>query len=244
MSKHEGDLIEARNGWAVFCDAASRTDDLETTERAHAALVRFLAKNESDGTWQDFRPHVERYLEEFVQSAKQRGYRRELEGLLEGRKAWQVREYRDALAKCRAVEDAMGPQFDRERFEQLGSAARTTSRLATSYSDAQLAVIRALKGELGIRATTLRITQLKESGKSPEEVAKLAGQWLDALPLDVLYASNVEAVRRWLGEAWDDLHSLSQNYLPKAEAVLDFLERANEKERSPFVLEYCRALEN
>jgi hypothetical protein len=53
----------------------------------------------------------------------------------------------------------------------------------------------------------------------------------------------VEKVRAWLVE-WDRLEEASQRFLPQAEFLMDVLPATDESDFSPFIIQYCRALEN
>ncbi len=53
----------------------------------------------------------------------------------------------------------------------------------------------------------------------------------------------VSIVRNWL-EDWDRLQANSQIYLASAEHLFDVLTESGSSDLSPFVLQYCRALEN
>lgn len=52
------------------------------------------------------------------------------------------------------------------------------------------------------------------------------------------------ALERWFKFEWDKLEDLSKSYLPPAEFLLEQLSRMNISDLSPFIIQYCRALEN
>lgn len=53
----------------------------------------------------------------------------------------------------------------------------------------------------------------------------------------------VDVVQTWF-DRWELLHALTQKFLPSAEQIYDLLEKQKGADYSPFVLQYCRALEN
>ena len=68
--------------------------------------------------------------------------------------------------------------------------------------------------------------------------------------LDIIYAdekitieSYIEEIKRWL-DLWELLDIQSQKYLPIAEFIFDELNKISDPDYAPFVLEYCRTLEN
>jgi predicted RNA methylase len=53
----------------------------------------------------------------------------------------------------------------------------------------------------------------------------------------------IEEIKQWL-DLWDLLDATSQKFLPLAEYLFDELDRIPEADFSPFILQYCRTLEN
>jgi len=53
----------------------------------------------------------------------------------------------------------------------------------------------------------------------------------------------IEEIKRWL-DLWELLDSQSQKYLPIAEFIFDELNKIPDPDYAPFVLQYCRTLEN
>lgn len=53
-----------------------------------------------------------------------------------------------------------------------------------------------------------------------------------------------DIVHRWLGFDWDKLDTLSKQLLPSAEYLFTQLTRFPDTDLSPFIIQYCRALEN
>lgn len=53
----------------------------------------------------------------------------------------------------------------------------------------------------------------------------------------------IQEIKNWF-EYYDLLESKSQKYLPEAEYILDHISKLDNPDYSPFILQYCRALEN
>jgi hypothetical protein len=53
----------------------------------------------------------------------------------------------------------------------------------------------------------------------------------------------IEFVRKWLVD-WARLDKLTQEFLPSGELLLDVIQKSHSNDYSPFILQYCRALEN
>ncbi len=89
---------------------------------------------------------------------------------------------------------------------------------------------------------------IKQSSRDDEEkLARIAAR-IDAFTESTVaetktYREYVEVVQTWLNR-WETLDSLTQKFLPSAEQIYDLLERQTDADFSPFVLQYCRALEN
>lgn len=58
-----------------------------------------------------------------------------------------------------------------------------------------------------------------------------------------LIESYVTEIKSWF-DYYDVLESKSQKYLPEAEYILDHISKLDNPDYSPFILQYCRALEN
>lgn len=54
----------------------------------------------------------------------------------------------------------------------------------------------------------------------------------------------IEIVKTWLRFEWDILDALSQKYLPSAEYLFENLAEQADADLSPFIIQYCRTLEN
>lgn len=60
---------------------------------------------------------------------------------------------------------------------------------------------------------------------------------------EVKIESYIKEIRRWFNE-FDFLELKSQTYLPQAEFIYDQISQLESPDYSPFILQYCRALEN
>ena len=92
----------------------------------------------------------------------------------------------------------------------------------------------------------LRIKNIERNEE--ERIFKLC-QTLDQ-KLNIIYKEQtltienyIEGIKRWL-DLWDILDIESKKFLPIAEFIFDELNRIPEADYSPFIVQYCRALEN
>lgn len=82
-----------------------------------------------------------------------------------------------------------------------------------------------------------------------EKILKLNRQ-LDSSISEILdnhkvsIASYREILEQWFSFEWDKFEDLSRSYLPSAEYLFDNLKKLENPDLSPFILQYCRALEN
>ncbi len=102
-----------------------------------------------------------------------------------------------------------------------------------------------LQALTGIRE---QIDVIKQSSRDDEEKLALISQqlekWSNRSTSDAnALAGYVSVVQRWLDQ-WDKLDPMTQQFLPSAEHLYDELERLNASDFSPFVIQYCRSLEN
>ena len=55
----------------------------------------------------------------------------------------------------------------------------------------------------------------------------------------------IPMIRSWLAESgWEHLEKNSQSFLPQAEMLFDGIKQSDADDYSPFIIQYCRALEN
>lgn len=91
--------------------------------------------------------------------------------------------------------------------------------------------------------------QIQNLPREEEEKLFKLYQRIDS-KLDKLYKKEnqtiqnyVEEVKRWL-DLWESLDPQSQKFLPIAELIYDELSRLQDADYAPFVVQYCRTLEN
>ena len=82
-----------------------------------------------------------------------------------------------------------------------------------------------------------------------EKILKLNKQ-LDESVSNILNNQNVsladykDILEQWFSFEWDKFEDLSKSFLPSAEYLFDNLKKLENPDLSPFILQYCRALEN
>lgn len=91
--------------------------------------------------------------------------------------------------------------------------------------------------------------QIQKLPREEEEKLFKLYQKIDA-KLDNVYRKEqqtiheyIEEVKRWL-DLWENLDSQSQKFLPIAELIFDELSKLHDADYAPFVVQYCRTLEN
>ncbi len=91
--------------------------------------------------------------------------------------------------------------------------------------------------------------QIQKSPREDEEKLFKLCQKIDA-KLDTVYnkehqtiESYIEEIKRWL-DLWEILDLQSQKFLPIAEFIFDELSKLQDPDYAPFVVQYCRTLEN
>ncbi|MHB8109616.1 MAG: methyltransferase domain-containing protein [Syntrophorhabdaceae bacterium] len=124
--------------------------------------------------------------------------------------------------------------------EDIDQIKQTTKRTERKV-DEMLNVIKLLQNEF---------VYLKNAPNELEDKLILFGEELDD-KIELLMAENggqiekyVNIVKRWMSFYWDKLEELSKQYLPSAEYLFTQLSKLPNCDLSPFILQYCRALEN
>lgn len=94
---------------------------------------------------------------------------------------------------------------------------------------------------------TLRMLMNIPADVEQDELEDVIGQmteWIDKVMANQRTAdSYILNVRQW-SIGWEQLHGNSQVFLPQAELLFESITRTEGKDYSPFILQYCRALEN
>lgn len=116
--------------------------------------------------------------------------------------------------------------------------------------DGALQALESVTAEIMSRLNQMQseIQSIKDTPRSDEEKIARIYQQLDTLAANSAARQKTEAdyrpiVEQWLWD-WDRLSAKSQTYLVSAEFLLDEIYRVSGTDYSPFVLQYCRALEN
>ncbi|KAA9023546.1 hypothetical protein [Niallia endozanthoxylica] len=90
-----------------------------------------------------------------------------------------------------------------------------------------------------------KIHSIKISALDTEEKMLLINDKLDGLLSENIEIDTyISIVKRWLSFDWDQLDSYSKSYLPTAEFLFGELSKLPDVDLSPFILQYCRTLEN
>jgi predicted RNA methylase len=91
---------------------------------------------------------------------------------------------------------------------------------------------------------------IKSSIASPEDKLSLLCSELDS-KIEILLENNIDQIKKfevmlskWFEFEWDKLENLSKSYLPTAELLFSQLSKIESADLSPFIIQYCRALEN
>lgn len=92
------------------------------------------------------------------------------------------------------------------------------------------------------------IESIKRSSRDEEEkLARMYSKldlWMEAAAAQKQTMEEyTTVVKKWLGY-WDQLDPLTRKFLPSAEHLYDELEKVEADDFSPFVVQYCRSLEN
>lgn len=91
------------------------------------------------------------------------------------------------------------------------------------------------------------IKQIKFEGQNEREVLQsMIGKIDNTVKKITLetYDSYVEKTKEWIVPHWDKLHDLSKRLLPSADMLFENIERLENSDPSPYILQYCRSLEN
>lgn len=90
--------------------------------------------------------------------------------------------------------------------------------------------------------------EIKQMPREVEEKINRLNKSLDEKLSSMLFEqkqldSYIEEIKKWF-DYYELLESKSQKYLPEAEYILDHISKLDNPDYSPFILQYCRALEN
>ena len=91
---------------------------------------------------------------------------------------------------------------------------------------------------------------ISEEDNDSERIEDAVKQIEDWITNSISYQSTsieqyISAVCLWLTiDRWEQLDVASQSFLPQAELLFENIEQTNSQDYSPFIIQYCRALEN
>lgn len=96
----------------------------------------------------------------------------------------------------------------------------------------------------------LSFEKIKNGPSGLEDKLHMLNEELDE-KLEILKVGNKDQLKKyesllkkWFAIEWDKLEELSRSYLPAAEFLLEQLSQIENTDLSPFIIQYCRALEN
>ena len=92
----------------------------------------------------------------------------------------------------------------------------------------------------------MNIPENEDDDQDIQDTVRKMEDWItQAMSLQPDIAGDyIECVSKWLVSGWDDLHENSKTYLPQAELLYETIEKSKGQDFSPFIIQYCRALEN
>lgn len=127
--------------------------------------------------------------------------------------------------------------FINDRFDRIEKQLE----IVNSKLDSLLILIQDLSKEF---------QEIKSSNSSAEDKLSLLCSELDS-KIEVLLENNIDQIKKfeimlskWFEFEWDKLEVLSKSYLPTAEFLFSQLTKIDSADLSPFIIQYCRALEN
>lgn len=101
-----------------------------------------------------------------------------------------------------------------------------------------------------VQDLSMEFKDIKSSIASPEDKLSLLCSELDS-KIEILLENNIDQIKKfevmlskWFEFEWDKLENLSKSYLPTAELLFSQLSKIESADLSPFIIQYCRALEN
>jgi hypothetical protein len=95
-----------------------------------------------------------------------------------------------------------------------------------------------------------KLINISEDDNNSERVEDVVKQIEDWITNSISYQSisidhYISTVCLWLTiDRWEQLDIASQSFLPQAELLFENIEQTNSQDYSPFIIQYCRALEN
>lgn len=150
-----------------------------------------------------------------------------------------IKDYINQIEELKSENDSLkiNENFINDRFDRIEKQLE----IVNSKLDSLLILVQDLSKEF---------KDIKSSIASPEDKLSLLCNELDS-KIDILITNNIEQIKKfevmlskWFEFEWDKLENLSKSYLPTAELLFSQLSKIEGADLSPFILQYCRALEN
>ena len=158
---------------------------------------------------------------------------------------------RHLLETAEAERDTAASQLDVERAKSHRQGAHyqlvetQLAKIVAQQEAMSEQIEQVLRVLSGLRE---QVDVIKQSSRNEEEKLSLISHQMEKWTRQTVsdastLAGYVSVVQAWL-EQWDDLDEMTQQFLPSAEHLYDELERLDASDFSPFVIQYCRSLEN
>lgn len=126
-----------------------------------------------------------------------------------------------------------------KKNEEINEANKKNIKLETENTDLKQKISNLIEGFALLKDQF----DIDSDEENIEEVISQLNQRISQSISDQSVDSYINTVCSWLTlQRWNQLHSDSRKFLPQAEFLLDSI--AIEQDYSPFILQYCRALEN
>lgn len=156
---------------------------------------------------------------------------------------------RDELLRVKQKLEVTEAKLERERQRDVPALQRFVEERFAVVVEQQQATNAKLDQIVHVLASMRDdIGSIKQSSRGGEEkLARICIQldhWTNAtLDHKRTIEEYTAVVQTWL-DHWDVLETLTQTFLPSAEHLYDELERVEATDFSPFIVQYCRAIEN
>lgn len=150
-----------------------------------------------------------------------------------------IKSYKNQIDELKTENEALkiNKSFINDRFDRIEKQLE----IVNSKLDSLMQLIQDL---------TKEFQEIKSSNASSEDKLSLLSSELDS-KIEILLDNNINQIKKfetmlskWFEFEWDKLESLSKSYLPTAELLFSQLSKLENADLSPFIIQYCRALEN
>jgi SAM-dependent methyltransferase len=143
-------------------------------------------------------------------------------------------------------ENSLHQNFSKQVLSILKTQEERTKRMEEKLDNVNVKLDTVLST---LTRLTEDISKIKNNKRDDEEKLSRICFEIDAKLSELIKEQerNIEfykdEIKKWLDE-WSLLHSASSNFLTSAELIFDHLPASDETDYSPFIIQYCRALEN